>query len=62
MNYYFSKKLNISFEEAIDKVKKELSKEGFGILIASMKAVENPKVYNIAKKVQNKLKSVISKI
>ncbi|MCP2518836.1 DUF302 domain-containing protein [Candidatus Aminicenantes bacterium AC-335-A11] len=128
MSYYFSKKLNISFEEAIDKVKIELSKEGFGILteinvkevlkkklgvdfpkyvilgacnpplayealksedkigtmlpcnvivqeispfqsevsaidpVASMKAVENPELYNIAKKVQSKLRTVISRI
>lgn len=32
MNYYFSKILNISFEEAIPKVTEELRKEGFGIL------------------------------
>jgi uncharacterized protein (DUF302 family) len=33
MSYYFNKRLeNISFEEAIDRVTEELSKEGFGIL------------------------------
>ncbi|PRX43071.1 DUF302 domain-containing protein [Salegentibacter salegens] len=32
MSYYFSKILNDSFEEAIDKVTKELKEEGFGIL------------------------------
>jgi len=32
MSYYFSKKLNISFDEAITKVTEELKKEGFGIL------------------------------
>ncbi|MBZ9630795.1 DUF302 domain-containing protein [Salegentibacter sp. LM13S] len=32
MSYYFSKVLNDSFEEAIDKVTKELKEEGFGIL------------------------------
>lgn len=32
MSYYFSKKLNISFDEAIAKVTEELKKEGFGIL------------------------------
>jgi uncharacterized protein (DUF302 family) len=32
MSYYFSKKVNMSFEEAVEKVKTELSKEGFGIL------------------------------
>ena len=32
MNYYFSKALNTSFEEAIDKVTKALKEEGFGIL------------------------------
>jgi uncharacterized protein (DUF302 family) len=32
MSYYFSKTLNMSFEEAIAKVTEELKKEGFGIL------------------------------
>lgn len=32
MNYYFSKVLDNSFEEAIEKVTKELKEEGFGIL------------------------------
>lgn len=32
MSYYFTKVLNDSFEEAIDKVTKELKEEGFGIL------------------------------
>lgn len=32
MSYYFTKTLNISFEEAIGRVKDELKKEGFGIL------------------------------
>ena len=32
MAYYFSKILNVSFEEAISKVTEELKKEGFGIL------------------------------
>lgn len=32
MDYYFSKILDNSFEEAIDKVTKELKEEGFGIL------------------------------
>jgi len=32
MAYYFSKILNVSFEEAISKVTEELRKEGFGIL------------------------------
>ncbi|UJH89651.1 DUF302 domain-containing protein [Antarcticibacterium sp. 1MA-6-2] len=32
MSYYFSKVLDVSFEEAIDKVTKELKEEGFGIL------------------------------
>ncbi|MBO2544429.1 DUF302 domain-containing protein [Salegentibacter sp. BDJ18] len=32
MSYYFSKVLNDSFDEAIDKVTKELKEEGFGIL------------------------------
>ena len=32
MSYSFSKILNISFDEAIEKVTEELKKEGFGIL------------------------------
>jgi uncharacterized protein (DUF302 family) len=32
MHYYFSKILNISFEEAVAKVTEELKKEGFGIM------------------------------
>ncbi|MEW6417157.1 MAG: DUF302 domain-containing protein [Nitrospirota bacterium] len=32
MSYYFSKTLNISFNEAISRVTDELKKEGFGIL------------------------------
>lgn len=32
MSYYFSKILNISFDEAISRVTEELKKEGFGIL------------------------------
>jgi uncharacterized protein (DUF302 family) len=32
MSYYFSKMLNVSFEEAISNVTDELKKEGFGIL------------------------------
>ena len=32
MNYYFSKTLDLSFDEAVVKVTEELKKEGFGIL------------------------------
>ena len=32
MAYYFSKKLDVSFDEAVTKVTEELKKEGFGIL------------------------------
>ncbi|UCE07860.1 MAG: DUF302 domain-containing protein [bacterium] len=32
MSYYFSKILDLSFENAIDKVTEELKREGFGIL------------------------------
>jgi 2-oxoglutarate dehydrogenase E1 component len=32
MNYYFNKTVNGNFEEIIDKVSKELEKEGFGVL------------------------------
>jgi len=32
MSYYFTKVLNISYPEAIDRVTEELKKEGFGIL------------------------------
>lgn len=32
MKYYFSKIVDMSFEEAVDRVTEELKKEGFGIL------------------------------
>ena len=32
MSYFFSKKLEVSFDEAINRVSEELKKEGFGIL------------------------------
>lgn len=32
MSYYFSKILNVSFDEAVARVTEELKKEGFGIL------------------------------
>ena len=32
MSYYFSKEVQLSFQEAIDKATDELKKEGFGIL------------------------------
>lgn len=32
MSYYFNKTVNMSFDEAVDKVTKELKKEGFGVL------------------------------
>jgi uncharacterized protein (DUF302 family) len=32
MSYYFSKTLNVSFDEAVARVTEELRKEGFGIL------------------------------
>ncbi|NUM32447.1 MAG: DUF302 domain-containing protein [Bacteroidetes bacterium] len=32
MSYYFTKKLNLDFDEAISRVTEELKKEGFGIL------------------------------
>lgn len=32
MKYYFNKKIDGSFEEAVEKVTEELKKEGFGIL------------------------------
>lgn len=32
MSYYFSKVMNVSFDEAIKRVTEELAKEGFGIL------------------------------
>jgi uncharacterized protein (DUF302 family) len=128
MSYYFSKILEMSFEEAITRVTNELKKEGFGILtdinvreklkeklnvdfrnyrilgacnpafayqalqaedkigtmlpcnvivqedeegnievaaidpIASMQAIQNPKVRDIAKQVQAKLKTVIGSL
>ena len=128
MSYYFSKVVDLSFEQAIDKVTEGLKKEGFGILteidvkatlknkldvdfrkykilgacnppfayealtnermigimlpcnvivqeagkgkteiaavdpIASMQAVNNPKLGEIANTIQNKLKTVIDKL
>jgi uncharacterized protein (DUF302 family) len=128
MSYYFSKTLNVSFEDAVGKVIEELKKEGFGILteidvketlkkkldvdfrkykilgacnppfayealqaeskigtmlpcnvvvqeisdgqvevaaidpIASMQAIENPKLQEIAEKVRSKLKKVIDNL
>ncbi|MDA8089264.1 MAG: DUF302 domain-containing protein [Nitrospiraceae bacterium] len=32
MSYYFSKHLNVSFDEAVEKVTAALKKEGFGVL------------------------------
>ena len=32
MSYYFSKVVNLTFDEAINKVTEELEKEGFGVL------------------------------
>jgi uncharacterized protein (DUF302 family) len=32
MSYYFSKTLDIPFDEAVEKVKAELKKDGFGVL------------------------------
>jgi len=32
MKYYFSKKVDLDFDKAIDKVTKELKEEGFGVL------------------------------
>ncbi|HKJ30580.1 MAG TPA: DUF302 domain-containing protein [Balneolales bacterium] len=32
MKYYFSKKVDLDFDEAIEKVTKELKEEGFGVL------------------------------
>ncbi len=32
MNYYYSRKIKGDFEEIMEKVKKELEKEGFGVL------------------------------
>jgi len=32
MKYYFNKKIDVTFEEAVEKVTEELKKEGFGIL------------------------------
>lgn len=128
MSYYFSKIISSSFDEAIEKTKEELKKEGFGVLgeidvkeilkkklnvdfskykilgachpnyaykalqaenkigtmlpcnviiqevapsqvevaaidpVASMQAVENPNLEEIASKVREKLQSVISRL
>lgn len=32
MSYYFNKTLNVAFDEAVERVKAELKKEGFGVL------------------------------
>ena len=32
MSYYFTKKLNLPFDDAVERVTEELKKEGFGIL------------------------------
>ncbi len=32
MSYYFSKELNVSFDEAVEKVRDSLAAEGFGVL------------------------------
>ncbi len=128
MSYYFSKSMEMAFDEAVAKVTEELKKEGFGILteidvketlkkklnvdfkqykilgacnppfaykalkaedkigtmlpcnvivqgtsdgqvevsaidpVASMRAVENPALQEIAAEIQNKLKKVISSL
>ena len=128
MKYYFSKKLDLPFDDAVSKVEEELKKEGFGVLtdidvkatlkkkldvefrqyrilgacnppfayqalqaedkigtmlpcnvivqeiaggrveiaaidpIASMQAVENPQLGEVAEKVRAKLKSVIDNL
>ncbi len=128
MNYYFSKTLQLSFDEAVAKAVEELKKEGFGILteidvketlkkklnvdfrkykilgacnppfayqalqsedkvglmlpcnvivqetadgktevsaidpIASMQAIDNPKLMEVAKQVQAKLRKVINSL
>ncbi|RMH90971.1 MAG: DUF302 domain-containing protein [Calditrichaeota bacterium] len=128
MSYYFSRKLNMGFDEAIDKVTEALKEEGFGVLteidvkatlkkkldvdfrpyqilgacnppfayqalqaedkigtmlpcnvivqqtgenevevaavdpIASMQAIDNPKLGEVAQQVQDKLKKVIESL
>ena len=128
MSYYFSKKIHLSFDEAVQRVIAELKKEGFGVLteidvkatlkkkldvdfrsykilgacnptfayqalqnermvgtmlpcnvivqeaeggemeiaaidpIASMQAIENPNLEQIAQQVRSKLKAVIDKV
>ena len=32
MSYYFTKTVNVSFDEAVEKITAELKEEGFGIL------------------------------
>lgn len=127
-SYHFTKTLNMSYDEAIERVKDELKKEGFGVIteidvketlkkklnvdfpkykilgacnpsfayealqvenkigtmlpcnvivqevspsevevsavdpVASMKAIENPRLLKIAEKVQGKLKKIIDRI
>ena len=128
MSYYFSKKIHLSFDEAVQRVIEELKKEGFGVLteidvkatlkkkldvdfrsykilgacnptfayqalqnermvgtmlpcnvivqeaeggemeiaaidpIASMQAIENPSLGQLAEQVRSKLKAVIDKV
>ena len=128
MSYYFSKTLNVPFDEAVERVTQELKKEGFGILtdidvkatlkkkldvdfkkyrilgacnppfayralqkedkigtmlpcnvivqehgegsvevsaidpVASMQAIHNPELHDIAKEIQAKLKAVIGSL
>ncbi len=128
MSYYFSKKIHLSFDDAVQRVIEELKKEGFGVLteidvkatlkkkldvdfrsykilgacnptfayqalqnermvgtmlpcnvivqeaeggemeiaaidpIASMQAIENPNLEQIAQQVRSKLKAVIDKV
>ncbi len=50
MSYYFNRKVDLSFEEAIERVTEELKDEGFGILA------------EIATTIRKKLKSVIDKL
>lgn len=68
MSYYFSRIVDLTFEEAVQRVTDQL-KGGLWRFdrdridpVASMQAIENPELAGIAEQVRTKLKSVIEKL
>ncbi|MBY9021994.1 MAG: hypothetical protein KGD67_13145 [Candidatus Lokiarchaeota archaeon] len=48
MDYKYKKKINLSFNEAVSRVKEELKKEGFGVLTEiNVKETLKKKIDNI---------------